>query len=625
MEPNESPAGWNSHDAGPLLSGPMLGEVGERDAHVWVQARDTSPLTLTVRRSSGETIHRVVEPAASDWLCVTFHVDGLEPGEVCEYTIESRHGATARHRLRTAPAPRSRRVKIAFGSCYHAYDRALPIFDSIGCEGADLFMMVGDNCYYGEPDWNSEHTMMLAQLRNRNNDSLRRLVSSTPVLGIYDDHDFGPNDTGAHFHGKDSALRAFKRSWAQRAYGTPSAPGIFSAMRFGPVEIFLLDGRYERVEKSQILGPAQLAWLMDRLAASDAPVKLVVSGSQVLPEVPAAKEWECWRRDAPRELEALRRFIEEREVRGVVFASGDVHLGYVLHEEGRALPDGRRGPELWELTSSPLANDPWKEHLVAANQPYDPYLMRELTAQNYGVIDVDLDRSGEEIRLILKDERGAALAEQAVALSSLAARSAPGKLSAAAWNDGAIHFFKGSQCLRYDTEAGRAGADGPRSIAETWSDLWPSGIEAAVTWNNGKAYFFKRNAYIRYDIASRCADAGYPRYIATSWKGLWPGGVEAGVAWPNGKAFFFKGSEYIRYDMAADRADPGYPKAIAENWPGLWADGIEAALIGKDGKAYFFRGSEYIRYDIAADRADPGYPRPIQEDWPGLFDPDAIA
>lgn len=626
MEPYESPAGWNSHATGPLLAGPMLGEAGERDAHVWVQARDPSPLTLTVRRPGGSTIHRVVEPAQDEWLCVTFHVDGLEPGEVCEYSIESRHGATPSYPLRTAPATSSRQAKLVFGSCYHAYDQPLPIFDSIGCEGADVFMMVGDNCYYSEPDWQNEHLMMLSQLRNRNNDALRRLTASTPVLGIWDDHDFGPNDADARFHNKDMALRVFKRTWAQRSYGTPAAAGIFSAMRLGPVEIFLLDGRYERLEKSQILGRAQLTWLMDRLAASDAPVKIVVSGSQVLPEVPATKEWECWRRDAPGELEALRRFLDERDVRGVIFATGDVHLGYVLHEEGRAMEDGRRGPDLWELTSSPLANDPWDEQLVAPHQPYDRFLMKELAVCNYGVIDVDLDRRGEEVRLLLKDERGTILADQSVALGTLSVRSDTGRLAAAVWSDNKAYFFKGNQCLRYDIEARRAEAGSTQPIASSFHDLWPGGIQAALTWNDGKAYFFKGNAYIRYDMASRCADPGYPRYIATSWRGLWSSGVEAGVTWTNGKAYFFKGSQYIRYDIAADRADPGYPKSIAASWSGLWADGIEAAVVWNDGKAYFFRGDEYIRYDIAADRADPGYPRAIHGDWPGLFGgPEEIA
>jgi hypothetical protein len=574
-----TPGGWNSQEQGPLLSGPMLGEVGETDARVWVQARDLSPLTLTAYRPDGTALKRTLEPAWEAFLCVVFTVDGLSPGETYEYTIESEHGATPRYRLRTAPPRDARQLRITFGSCFDDYIGDLPIFDAIGREGSDLFLMIGDNCYYSEPDWQSEHTMMLAQLRNRNNGALRRLIPSIPVLGIWDDHDYGPNDSDSSFHGKETALRVFKRMWAQRTFGTAEATGIFSSVRFGPVELFLLDGRYHRVENCEILGPKQLAWLKERLGKSDAPIKLIVSGSQVLPEATVPKDWECWRKDAPGELEALLSSIEERDIQGVLFVSGDVHLGYLMRCRGRARKDGQRGPDFWELTSSPLANSPWSERLVGAGI-YDPYLLQEEAVTNYGVVDIDLDRPGREILLSLKDKGGAALITQEVALSLLKVRPFAKKPSPSTFPSPSLPAVE---------------------------------VDAHVIWNNGKAYVFQGNGYVRYDAASGEADPGYPRYIATNWRGLFTSDIDAAVVWNNGKAYFFKGSVYIRYDIAADRADPGYPKAIADHWPGLWPDGIDAVVVGNDGKAYFFKGGEVIRYDIAADRADPGYPRPIEE------------
>lgn len=94
------------------------------------------------------------------------------------------------------------------------------------------------------------------------------------------------------------------------------------------------------------LTPSEEDWLCERLKASTAPVKLLVSGSQMLPEAAATLGWECWRRDAPGELERLVSFLSQHDIRGVVLASGDVHLGYLLHEQGRSLPGGRVGPQL---------------------------------------------------------------------------------------------------------------------------------------------------------------------------------------------------------------------------------------------------------------------------------------
>ena len=108
---------------------------------------------------------------------------------------------------------------MAFGSCFWDYpNQALTIFDSIRAERAEVFVMAGDNCYYGEPDWQSEQAMMLAQLRHRNNDPLRRLLAETPVLAIWDDHDFGPNDSDARFVGEQPDTRRKRRQLPGRRH-----------------------------------------------------------------------------------------------------------------------------------------------------------------------------------------------------------------------------------------------------------------------------------------------------------------------------------------------------------------------------------------------------------------------
>ena len=624
-------AGYNSHPSGPLLAGPMLGEVGETFARVWVQGRDTSPLTLVLHAPEGD-VTRTLTPSPEDWLCSVFHIDSLAPGQSYEYTLSSDNGQTERHRLSTAPSARARRLTVAFGSCYFYYDRPAPAFDAIRAENPDVFVMAGDNCYYVQDEWLDEAAMMAAQLRNRNHDGLRRLARATPVLGIWDDHDFGPNDSDGRFANKATSLDVFRRAWAQRSFGTGTIPGIFSTVRMGPVELFLLDGRYARLQGVQILGQPQLDWLFEKLQASDAPVKLLVSGSQLLPEAAAKLDWECWRRDAPGELDQLISFLGQHDIRGVILASGDVHLGYLLHQQGRPLPGGRIGSELWELTSSPLANDTWPQTVARLGRP-DRYIVREIESLNYGIIDVDLDRPGQEIRLVLKDERGAVLVDQPISLDQLQVRpmtavkpplpphepaAAPARLCPFVWPNGKAYFFHGVRYVRYDLAGNHVDRAFPLAIAAFWRGIWPAGIDAAVLWNNGKAYFFKGSRYYAYDVAGDHADPG-PRDVATYFRGLWRGGVDAGVVWNHGKAYFFKGAEYIRYDLARDSADPGYPKPIAPNWKGLWPEGIEGAFLGSDGAAYFFKGTEYIRYDLARDEAEAGYPRPIEERWPGVL------
>lgn len=417
-----SPGAWNSFREGPLLAGPMIGEVSDRDAFVWAQARDTSPLTLIVRGPDGREQRVEATPLWDEWLCVTFRVDGLSPETRYRYTLESAGGETAERSFQTSPTPDARRLRVTFGSCFWDFPNPrLGIFDAIRAEESHVFVMAGDNAYYDTPDWQSVHTRMLAQLRHRNSDKLRRLVAGVSTLMVWDDHDFGPNDADSRFAGADESFEAFARVSAQRSYGLPGARGIFSDVRMGPVHLFLLDSRSHRINRQRILGDAQLEWLLDGLASSDAPIKLIVSGSQVLPEAPAELGWESFALDAKDELDRLIRGIESRGVEGALIASGDVHLGYLICAGGPDLGDGRTGPDLWEITSSPLANEVWHETILGKGID-DPFILEEIEAQNYGVIDVDLDRPDREIILTLKGTRGETLAERAVALATLRAR-----------------------------------------------------------------------------------------------------------------------------------------------------------------------------------------------------------
>jgi alkaline phosphatase D len=76
------PGGWNSLADGPLLAGPMIGEIGERDVRIWIQARSPSPMTLHIDAADGTSFRIVQTPAWSEWLCHVFHVQDLRAGVV---------------------------------------------------------------------------------------------------------------------------------------------------------------------------------------------------------------------------------------------------------------------------------------------------------------------------------------------------------------------------------------------------------------------------------------------------------------------------------------------------------------------------------------------------------------
>ncbi len=186
------------------------------------------------------------------------------------------------------------------------------------------------------------------------------------------------------------------------------------------------------------------------------------------------------------------------------------------------------------------------------------------------------------------------------------------------------YFFKGNQYVQYDLSKGQARGY-PRPIsAGSWDRVWPSGVDAALHHPNGQhVYLFKGNQYVKYHLKKKKVESGYPRQInADTWEDVWTSGVDAAVVnLSKRKYYFFKGRYYIRFDIGKDKADSGYPRPIAKDWPGLpWDRGIDAVWNNGKGKYIFFKGSQYVQYDINKDRADLGYPKTILDDWPGVWD-----
>jgi alkaline phosphatase D len=627
--------GFNHYTEGPLVAGPLIGEVNPGAARIWVQARAAVPLTLRIYSlASSSHTEMTLLPEESEWLCLVFEVPSLHSGETYEYAFSSEHGETTRFPLRSGPPPQATRTRLAFGSCYKEYrDRPLPIFTAILSESPDLFVILGDTCYTDADDRQSESTHMQAHLRNRNHDGLRSLVARVPSLGIWDDHDYGPNDSDGRYSEHERSLRCFRRMWAQRQFGTETLPGVFSKIRFGPVELFLLDSRSYRRERQSVLGDAQLQWLKMGLIESTAPVKLILSGTQLLPEVAALPgwDWECFRRDGSAELADLLTFLAEKQVSGVLWLSGDPHLGQLLRLRGRTLSTSQIGPDLWELTSSPLANRPWPQPVWPADSheshAFDRFLVEEVAAENYGIVDVDLSRSGAEIRLSLCAEDGSRFFTYDIPLYTLAQRPRRRRSQAAAiFDDQHAYCFRGSEYARYDLRSGSLDPGYPKPIADGWKGV-PGDIDAVLIGKTGKPYFFSGNGYVRYDREADRADAGYPKYIKRHFSGVFAADLDAILAIGDDKAYFIKGPWCVRYDLEQDRAEPGYPQPLAAEFPGapdgFFDAGVDAAIAWHDGGVFFIKSGVVLKYDLAQKRPASGFPRQMSasedQSWFGFL------
>jgi alkaline phosphatase D len=177
--------------------------------------------------------------------------------------------------------------------------------------------------------------------------------------------------------------------------------------------VFLLDDRFWRdpdtlpdTPSKTVLGAAQKAWLKDALAASDAPLKVIAIGHQVLADY---HEWESYAMFAHERQEILD-WIRDQRIEGVVFVDGDRHLSELM----RAQLEGVY--PLYELTASPIANRPFTTGLELPN----PIRIGGYGAgYNYGVLELDTTVPPGRLTILLKDDRGDVVLRHEVPLDEL--------------------------------------------------------------------------------------------------------------------------------------------------------------------------------------------------------------
>ncbi|MBM3644721.1 MAG: alkaline phosphatase family protein [Alphaproteobacteria bacterium] len=242
--------------------------------------------------------------------------------------------------------------RIAFGSCAHQ-KHPQPIWDTIGRWRPDLFIFAGDNVY-GDFTTADAPQLKEAYAQLAAIEGFQRFRTTVPHLAIWDDHDYGKNDGGAEFALKQIAKDEFLKFWNVPADDPRrTREGLHDARIAGPpgyrVQTILLDTRWFRSAlkptdqrgapgkerylpdpdpTKTMLGEAQWAWLAAELR-KPAEIRLIVSSIQVLAE---GHGWERWG-NLPSEREKLFALIRETDARGVVFLSGDRHIGALYREK----------------------------------------------------------------------------------------------------------------------------------------------------------------------------------------------------------------------------------------------------------------------------------------------------
>jgi len=294
----------------PLLqAGPMPGYADMREAMLWVQTtRSTEVYAVYADAENPEVLRRTNKVLTDKATAYTARLiaDTVEPGRIYNYQIfidEKPVSLPYPTRFNTPPLWKWRGDPPEFtmltGSCAYInqaeYDRPgnpyggdYRIFTGMAAQKADFMLWLGDNVYLREPDWNSRTGMQQRYTHTRSLPELQPFLASTHHYAIWDDHDYGPDNSNKSFFNKNTALETFRNFWGNPTYGTGNMEGTVTSFQWGDADFFLLDNRWFRdpnevqKENKTILGEQQLEWLLNNLVSSKATFKLVAMGGQFL-------------------------------------------------------------------------------------------------------------------------------------------------------------------------------------------------------------------------------------------------------------------------------------------------------------------------------------------------------
>jgi alkaline phosphatase D len=270
---------------------------------------------------------------------------------------------------------------IAFGSC-NLQKFSQKYWRTISSLNPDIWIWLGDIIY---ADGFTTGMRERAYSEVKKAPGYQTLSSHARILGTWDDHDFGYNNSGAGYRGKEESQRVLL-DFLDEPESSPrrKQAGVYSAYRFQSqgrtLKILMLDLRYFREPEgpgADLLGPEQWRWLESELAQDPAELTLIGSSSQVLAWGGGTEEsWVRYPSARARLLDLLRRTPGQH-----LILSGDRHF---LEISKMALDESRT---LYDFTSSGLthAHLPlWRRKRSNPLRVGRPYGRR-----NFGVVHLD--------------------------------------------------------------------------------------------------------------------------------------------------------------------------------------------------------------------------------------------
>lgn len=369
---------------------------------------EKSQVQKVVKTTSGKNIH---------WKVDRIHVTGLDPKK--EYRLmvinKWRKRAVDWRYFKTLDLSK-KQTRFIVGSCMsdsHAFEHVRSrIWDRMLTHKADFLMLLGDQVYVDDFDFVKRGKAGELDIWRRYIDSFRKIPlfqnrQLIPILSVWDDHDYGTNNSDKTFKSKKAARKiytAFFGGEPIKGIVAPSKTGVYFDFNGFGQKFLLMDNRYFREPDSKKSfgqwGKTQHQWFKSQLKDSKKPV-WIANGGQFFTKATFIKRKDGSKKqlnetfvyDHPKHFKTLIEDIKTSQT-PVMFLSGDIHYSEITTIEKEML-----GYQTYEITSSPIHSYIFRSKKGPESWLDNPRRLISTKEHNYVVVDSMVNEKGVSLNV----------------------------------------------------------------------------------------------------------------------------------------------------------------------------------------------------------------------------------
>ncbi|MFN4243710.1 MAG: alkaline phosphatase D family protein [Tepidisphaerales bacterium] len=332
----------------PGLRWAWVGGVTDTSAVLVAELHDPDQyrhLRLTLTTPDGTTRNlRPDPPAGTRGQIARFQLTDLTPATLYQWRLgfvapppaTTPNPAPRAGRFHTFPAPGTPTAfTFALGACMRTGTES-PVFAHIARYRPAFFLHMGDLHYEDIAD-NDPARFEAAVATQLSGPALRPLLETTPIAYVWDDHDFGPNDSDSTSPSKAASAAAYRTLVPH--YDLHDDTAVYQAFTVGRVRFVLADLRSQRLRPAQrpspgsdetptavgtMLSERQLEWLKSELLAASRSHAVVFFVSTV-PWIDSGSSRDSWN-GYRTQRRHLAEFFRDHGITNLAILSGDAHM-----------------------------------------------------------------------------------------------------------------------------------------------------------------------------------------------------------------------------------------------------------------------------------------------------------